>query len=83
MVKTKWNYLYNNYMTLKTKYGFIPGGYQSVFMKYGFSSKSGVFPNILTYQFLHNGFLHIFFNMFFLWLVGCNIEERWGPIIFL
>lgn len=82
-VKSKWNYLYNNYMSLKTKYGFTPGEYQSVFMKYGFSATSGMFPNIFSYQFLHNGFSHILFNLLFLWIVGCNIEEIWGPIIFL
>lgn len=35
-----------------------------------------------TSQFLHGGFLHIISNMWFLWVFGDNIEERFGPIIF-
>jgi membrane associated rhomboid family serine protease len=37
---------------------------------------------LVTSQFLHGGFLHVFFNMWFLWLVGVNMEDRWGRLIF-
>ena len=37
----------------------------------------------ITYQFLHGGFFHIFFNMFALWMFGCVIERVWGPQRFL
>jgi len=33
-------------------------------------------------MFLHGGILHILFNMFFLYLSACNIEDLWGRIIF-
>ena len=41
------------------------------------------FPNLLfqpfTYMFLHSeGFWHIFFNMFALWMFGTEIEFSWG-----
>ncbi len=41
------------------------------------------FPNLLfqpfTYMFLHSeGFWHIFFNMFALWMFGTEIEFTWG-----
>jgi membrane associated rhomboid family serine protease len=32
----------------------------------------------VTYQFLHSGLLHLFFNMFALWMFGCVIENVWG-----
>lgn len=34
---------------------------------------------LVTYQFLHADFAHIFFNMFALWMFGCVIERVWGP----
>ena len=37
----------------------------------------------ITYQFLHGGFTHLFFNMFALWMFGCVIENVWGPKKFL
>jgi membrane associated rhomboid family serine protease len=40
---------------------------------------------LLTYQFLHDptGFLHIAFNMLFLWVFGCAVEDRLGRLGFL
>lgn len=37
----------------------------------------------ITYQFLHGGFTHLFFNMFALWMFGCVIENVWGSKKFL
>ena len=37
----------------------------------------------ITYQFLHGGFTHLFFNMFALWMFGCLIENVWGPKKFI
>jgi len=52
------------------------------YMKYGYvPSKGGVFP-IFSSMFLHGGILHLVFNMLFLWLSGCNIEDLWGRIIY-
>ncbi|MCP4727783.1 MAG: rhomboid family intramembrane serine protease [bacterium] len=31
-----------------------------------------------SYMFLHGGFFHILFNMFFLWMFGSEIEREWG-----
>jgi membrane associated rhomboid family serine protease len=33
---------------------------------------------LLTYSFLHGGFLHIFFNMFALYMFGSPLEMFWG-----
>jgi membrane associated rhomboid family serine protease len=38
---------------------------------------------ILTHQFLHGGWLHIFLNMWTLWIFGDNVEDRMGPMRFL
>ncbi len=38
---------------------------------------------LITYQFLHGGFGHIFFNMFALWMFGMEIENSWGSKKFL
>jgi len=38
---------------------------------------------LVTYQFMHGGFGHIFFNMFALWMFGMEIENYWGSKKFL
>ncbi len=44
----------------------------------------GFYPwQLITYQFMHGGFWHIFWNMFFLWMFGIEIENLWGSKKFL
>ena len=38
---------------------------------------------LVTSQFLHGGFMHIAFNMLFLWTFGNNIEDSLGHVKFL
>jgi membrane associated rhomboid family serine protease len=38
---------------------------------------------LLTYAFLHEGFMHIFFNMFALFMFGTPLERYWGSGRFL
>ncbi len=38
---------------------------------------------LVTYMFLHDGFQHIFFNMFALWMFGRIMESHWGSRRFL
>lgn len=33
---------------------------------------------LLTYMFMHGGFLHLFFNMLALWMFGMELENTWG-----
>jgi membrane associated rhomboid family serine protease len=56
---------------------------QNVFMKYGFIPKNFDFPTLITHMFVHANFLHLFFNLWFLWLVGLNVEDDWGRPFFL
>jgi membrane associated rhomboid family serine protease len=43
----------------------------------------GYLWQIVTYMFLHGGFLHILFNMIFLWMMGSELERFWGSREFL
>ena len=38
---------------------------------------------LISYQFMHAGFMHIFFNMFMLWMFGMEIENLMGVKKFL
>ena len=38
---------------------------------------------IVTHMFMHGGFIHLFFNMFALWMFGRILEGVWGPRRFL
>ena len=42
----------------------------------------GTYWPIVTHQFLHAGWLHIFANMWALWIFGDNVEDRMGPVRF-
>lgn len=63
------------------------------FVSYWFEVLFGLVPHLVwssfylwqlfTYQFLHGGLLHILFNMFALWMFGCDLERRWGSQFFL
>ncbi len=39
--------------------------------------------SVLTHQFMHAGWLHLFGNMLLLFLLGPPIEDRWGRPVFL
>jgi membrane associated rhomboid family serine protease len=50
----------------------------------GTFSDASFYPwQLITYQFMHGGFGHIFFNMFALWMFGMEIENMWGSKKFL
>lgn len=41
--------------------------------------ENGFFPwQLITYQYLHGGFTHIFFNLLALWMFGMELENIWG-----
>ena len=41
------------------------------------------FYQLLTYMFMHEGFMHLFFNMFALWMFGRIMEMTWGAHRFI
>jgi len=38
---------------------------------------------LVTYMFMHGGFMHLFMNMFALWMFGMQLENDWGSRKFL
>jgi membrane associated rhomboid family serine protease len=38
---------------------------------------------VFTYMFMHADFMHLFFNMFALWMFGMELENIWGPRKFI
>jgi membrane associated rhomboid family serine protease len=40
-------------------------------------------PSLFTSQFLHGGWMHILWNMVYLWIFGDNVEDRLGHAGFL
>ncbi|MFM7180561.1 MAG: rhomboid family intramembrane serine protease [Verrucomicrobiales bacterium] len=60
------------------------GGYQGFVRLFAYTPRNGLFgPGLLTSFFLHGGLLHLVGNMWFLHLVGDNVESRLGPIRYL
>jgi len=54
--------------SLLDKYAFIPARHAPL--------------TYITANFLHGGWLHIIFNMWFLWLAGFVLEDSWGRVIY-
>ena len=40
-------------------------------------------PSLLSSQFLHAGWMHIIWNMVYLWIFGDNVEDRLGHVRYL
>ncbi|AFZ67960.1 rhomboid family intramembrane serine protease [Deinococcus peraridilitoris] len=57
------------------QFGFIPASLGENLAQAGFST--------LTSQFLHGGVMHLLGNVWFLWIFGDNIEDRYGHLPFL
>ncbi len=66
-------YLINRYFALNPIIGFDRFGEPYNFQIW----------QLITYQFLHGSFGHIFFNMLMLWMFGMEIENIWGSRKFL
>jgi len=56
---------------------------QRLVRKYGFVSHDFDLSTLITSIFLHGSFMHLFGNLWFLWLVGVNVEDDWGRPFFL
>lgn len=78
-----WDLHFEAYQLARKDHNTLHVPWESIFSHFGFRSTAPPWPGLLTHIFLHVGILHLFLNMLFLWLVGCNVEERWGPFIFL
>jgi membrane associated rhomboid family serine protease len=50
---------------------------------YFFKSEHFGFYQYITYMFMHGGFMHLFFNMYALFMFGTILEQTWGSKRFL
>ncbi len=48
-----------------------------------FMAQDFSFYQLVTYLFMHGSFMHLFFNMFAVWMFGTVMERVWGPKRFL
>ena len=55
----------------------------TVFRQLGLIPKEFDIAKIFSSMFVHGGIFHLVFNMLFLWMVGCNIEDDWSWKVFL
>jgi membrane associated rhomboid family serine protease len=46
--------------------------------RYGYRPDHPWSINIVLCAFIHGGWLHLIGNLLFLFMVGCNLEDRWG-----
>ena len=63
-------------------YGLIPYKIEMAFAGNHYTLAQALLP-LFTCMFLHGGFLHIIGNMWFLWIFGANVEDRFGSIPYL
>jgi len=54
----------------------------SIVEKYAYFPTRHTFSSYVTSSFLHGGWFHIIFNMWFLWLAGSVTEDAWGRIFY-
>ncbi|MEN8142638.1 MAG: rhomboid family intramembrane serine protease [Thermodesulfobacteriota bacterium] len=58
-------------------HGFVPARFMAAQLE-NFFDLSRFLP-VFSSMFLHGGFLHLFFNMWMLWIFGDNVEDSMGP----
>jgi membrane associated rhomboid family serine protease len=69
--------------SLVYQFGVVPRHFQLALAGSGRYDLAGQSLTILTSMFLHGGWLHIIFNMWFLWIFGDNIEDHLGHFFYL
>jgi|YNPBryantNP2012_1023418.scaffolds.fasta_scaffold00525_19 membrane associated rhomboid family serine protease len=63
-------------------YGLVPARFTDPFLRAHFSLMEQA-CSIVTFMFLHGGFLHLLGNMWSLYIFGDNVEDRLGPLWYL
>ena len=69
-----------NLSTLFLTFGMVPGRMTAALRVGAFAA--GFLP-VLTSMFMHAGWLHIIFNMWWLWIFGDNVEDSLGHFPYL
>jgi membrane associated rhomboid family serine protease len=55
---------------------------ESIIWEYAFHPFHPTLRSYITANFLHGGWTHIIFNMWFLWLAGVVLEDVWGRVAY-
>ncbi|WMJ73796.1 rhomboid family intramembrane serine protease [Cytophagaceae bacterium ABcell3] len=58
-------------------------GITETFALFSFESEHFAIWQLVTHMFLHGGYLHLFLNMFILWMFGSALEYVWKPKKFI
>jgi rhomboid family protein len=69
--------------TLIRTYGLVPARIQYALAGAHGVSYAHAFGPLFTCMFLHAGWLHVIGNMWFLWIFGANVEDRFGSFVYL
>jgi membrane associated rhomboid family serine protease len=56
--------------------------HESLAWNYAFHPFHPTAISYITANFLHGGWLHLIFNMWFLWLAGTILEDAWGRVVY-
>jgi membrane associated rhomboid family serine protease len=57
--------------------------FDAIISRYGFVPAQATLLTLFTSMFLHGGLDHIFGNMWYLWIFGDNVEDRFGRIRYI
>jgi membrane associated rhomboid family serine protease len=68
---------------LMYQFGVVPHHFELALAGASRYSLPELMLTILTSMFLHGGWLHIIFNMWFLWIFGDNVEDYLGHFFYL
>ncbi|UJX40191.1 rhomboid family intramembrane serine protease [Desulfovibrio sp. JY] len=63
-------------------YGVVPARYTDPAYAAIMGYPRGGYESMVTYMFLHGGWLHFLLNMWVLWIFADNVEEALGPLRF-
>jgi rhomboid family protein len=68
--------------TFITAYAMVPSKIPLALAGHHYTLLQAFLP-LFTCMFLHGGVLHILGNMWFLWIFGANVEDRFGSVAYL
>jgi len=73
----EWDLTYPVFESYQRSIEINPEG-TTVFKRWGFNPEHSWFPGLITHQFLHEGWMHLLFNLIFLWIAASIAEESLG-----
>ena len=73
--------LYQRYLVLKERKERIERRHP--YLRFGFTPAKFRLSTLITHAFLHGGWLHLIFNMFFFFIVAPTLEDTWGRPVLL